>query len=255
MSLKSWFAVKKLQRALPVPVRSEKIDFSYNFLATHTQLKELLARRISPFLEAEGFQYDGEYRWIGPWEKHSRRVVQVRLLKGAGGEFAWGYCFDFIPVPDSQFKSCHYQRTDKSAGLQLLVWTRDLISPAETGSRAYQFSLFGADLAGVERRLFQVFQRSKPLGDAWFSAARGPEPLLAEAVRQSRIKNYHWPAPAYIEAFLLSALGRTDEGAEELEAWLSGEPQVSPDLREKLRKKLRECANIMTEPTEGPGSE
>ena len=253
MGLKDWLALKKLQPSLPGSVQSAEIN--RGFLATNTQLKELLARWISPFLGAEGFQYDGEYRWIGPWENHSRRVVQVRLLKGAGGEFAWGHCFDFIPVPNNNFNGYHYQRTDKNAGLQLFVWTRDLISPAEINSRTYQFSLFGDGLAAVEQRLFQVFQRSNPLGSAWFCAVQGPESLLAEAIRQSWIKYYHWPAPAYIKAFLLSALGQADKGAEELDAWLSEERQIPPELRKKLLKKLGECANIMTEPISVSGSE
>ena len=33
-----------------------KRPLSYDFLATNTQLKELLVRRISPALEAEGYQ-------------------------------------------------------------------------------------------------------------------------------------------------------------------------------------------------------
>lgn len=245
MSLKSWYNLKRLQWALPVPVQPVKINWSHDFLATNAQLKELLARRISPFLEAQGFQYDGSYRWLGPWNNHSRQVIQVRLLKGAGGEFAWGHCFDFIPVPNGSFKGCHYQRTDKSAGLQLFVWTRELISKAEIDSRAYQFSLFGADLSDVGQRLFHVFQRSQPLGDAWFRTTQGPEELLEEAGRQSQMKNYHWPTPAYIKAFLLSALGQADKGTEELDAWFSAERQISPDLREKLSKKLRDCEDLL----------
>lgn len=236
--------LKKLQQVFRTPPRPEQTH-SYDFLGTHTQLKELLARRASPVLEGEGYWYDGEYRWLGPWEDHSRRVVQVRLLKGAGGEFAWGHCFDCIPVLNSNFRGYHYQRTDKSADLQLFVWTRDLISQAEIDSRAYQFSLFGADLADVEQRLFQVFQRSKPLGDNWFRATQGPEALLAEAFRQGRVKTCHWPDPAYIGAFLLSALGRPEEGAAALDAWFSGEHQIPAELREKLREKLRGCKDLL----------
>ena len=249
MSLESWFALKKLRQTVPAPVRHVKADWSHDFLATNTQLKELLARRVSPILEGEGYVYDGQYRWIGPWENHSRRVVQVRLLKGAGGEFAWGYCFDFIPVPQNGWKGYRYQRTDKSADLQLFVWTRDLLFREEIESREYQFSLFGAGPADVERRLIQVFQRSKALGDAWFQASRGPESLLAEAVRQSREKNYHWPVPAYIEAFLLSALGRPEEGLEALNPrFFAREPQIPEELREKLRGKLKGCADMMVSP-------
>ena len=93
-----------------------KRPLSYDFLATNTQLKELLVRRISPALEAEGYQYNGEYQWIGPWENHSRRVIRVRLLKGAGGEFAWGWCFDFIPVPNVEQRLIQVFQRSKSLG-------------------------------------------------------------------------------------------------------------------------------------------
>ena len=203
-----------------------KRPLSYDFLATNTQLKELLVRRISPALEAEGYQYNGEYQWIGPWENHSRRVIRVRLLKGAGGEFAWGWCFDFIPVPNGNGKGYHYERTDKSADLQLFVWSRDLISKSEINSRAYEFSLFGADLADVEQRLIQVFQRSKSLGDTWFRVS-------------------HSPTPTYIKAFLLSALDQTDEGMQELDAAFTKEYRISEELQKKLCKKLQECRNVL----------
>lgn len=222
-----------------------KRPLSYDFLATNTQLKELLVRRISPALEAEGYQYNGEYQWIGPWENHSRRVIRVRLLKGAGGEFAWGWCFDFIPVPNGNGKGYHYERTDKSADLQLFVWSRDLISKSEINSRAYEFSLFGADLADVEQRLIQVFQRSKSLGDTWFRVSQGSDSLLAEAVRQSRQNNCHSPTPTYIKAFLLSALGQTDEGMQELDAAFAKEYRISEELQKKLCKKLQECRNVL----------
>lgn len=245
MRLKGWFTLKKLQRAIPAPVQPVRIDWSHRYLATNTQLKELLARRISPILEAEGYQYDDEYRWIRPWENHSRRVIQVRLLKGAGGEFAWGWCFDFVPVPQNACKGYRFQRTDKSADLQLFSWTRDLLSQKEIDSQEYQFSLFGADLNNVEERLSQVFQRSKLLGDAWFCATQSPELLLAEAMKQSQTKNYHWPAPAYVAAFLLSALGRPEEGLQRLGIWFDREPQISDELKAKLRKQLGKCANVI----------
>lgn len=222
-------------------------DRSYRFLATNTQLKEILGRRIAPALEAEGYQYDGEYQWIGPWEQHSRRVVRVRLLKGAGGEFAFGWCFDFVPVLQNDCKGYRYQRTDRSAGLQLFVWTRDLLSDAEIGSRKYQFSLFGADLADVEQRLVRVFARSEPLGEAWFRASRGPERCLEKAAEQGEQRLGHWPAPAYIRAFLLSAMDREEEGLRALDAWFDREPQIAGDLREKLEKKLRGCRGLLAD--------
>lgn len=231
------------RRSSPAPAA----DRAYDVLATNTQLKEMLSRRISPLLEAEGCQYDGAYRWIGPWEDHSRRVVCVRLLKGAGGEFAWGWCFDFAPVLQNDCKGYRWQRTDRSADLQLFVWTRDLLPQAEVEGRKYQFSLFGKDLPDVEDRLLQVFERSKPLGDVWFRSSQGPRALLAEAERQSGLTLHHWPAPEYIRAFLLSALGREEEALQALDAWLDREPQIADGLREKLRNKLQECAGLLTE--------
>jgi len=98
---------------------------------------------------------------------------------------------------------------------------------------------------GREKRLLQIFQRSKPLGDAWFYATRTPELLLAEAKKQSQKRNYHWPEPAYIQAFLLSALGQTDEGLQKLNAYFNQDHEISVELQEKLRKKLIGCKNIM----------
>ena len=238
MDWKNWPILGKSRRA------ESPSERSYDMLATNTQLKELLERRISPVLEAEGYRYDGAYQWIGPWEGHARRVVHVRLLKGAGGEFAFGWCFDFVPVLQNDGRGYRYQRTEKSAGLQLFVWTRDLISPKGAEGRSYQFSLFGRDLEDVERLLLQVFERSKPLGDAWFSASQGAERCLAMAGEQSRQTLNHWPAPEYIRAFLLSASGREEEGLRALNDWFAQDPQIADALREKLRGKLKECGNL-----------
>ena len=238
MDWKNWPILGKSRRA------ESPSERSYDMLATNTQLKELLKRRVSPVLEAEGYRYDGAYQWIGPWEAYARRVVRVRLLKGAGGEFAFGWCFDFVPVLQNDGKGYRYQRTEKSAGLQLFVWTRELISPEEAGSRNYQFSLFGRDLADVERRLLRVFERSKPLGDAWFSASQGAERVLAMAGEQSRQTLNHWPAPEYIRAFLLSASGREEEGLRALNDWFAQDHQIADELQKKLRGKLRECGNL-----------
>jgi len=87
----------------------------------------------------------------------------------------------------------------------------------------------------------------KLLGDAWFCATQNPELLLAEAMKQSQTKNYHWPAPAYVAAFLLSALGRPEEGLQRLGIWFDREPQISDELKEKLRKQLGKCANVITD--------
>jgi len=223
--------------------RFQKTSSSHSVLATNKQFKEMLARQVSPSLEAEGYRYDGGYQWISPWENHSRRIIHARLLKGAGGEFSWGYCFDFIPIPSNDFKGLRYARTDKSASKQLFVWAQDLV--ADTDWPAFRFSFFGADLEDVERKLHQVYERSKPLGDAWFRSTQGAEELLAEAVRQSQERNGHWPEPVYMQAFLLSALGQPEAGARALNTWLEQEPRVTVELQEKLRQKLTQCSHAM----------
>ena len=86
MSLESWFALKKLRQTVPAPVRHVKADWSHDFLATNTQLKELLARRVSPILEGEGFYRNCErsmvYSVISSAE--SQRVIHA--IKEADGE-------------------------------------------------------------------------------------------------------------------------------------------------------------------------
>ena len=64
----------KLAAAFHAPVRGVRAAPS-EYLASDTELKALLARRIAPEMEAEGCTYDGQYTWYGPWEGHSRRVV------------------------------------------------------------------------------------------------------------------------------------------------------------------------------------
>lgn len=229
-------------------MKSQKTSSSYNVLATNKQFKEMLTRQVSLSLEAEGYRYDGGYQWISPWENHSRRIIRVRLLKGAGGELSWGYCFDFIPILSNDLKSFHYERTDKSAGLQLFVWAQDLVS--DTDWSAFRFSFFGTNFEDVERKLRQVYERSKPLGDAWFRSTQGAERILTEAIRQSQEKNCHWPNPVYIQAFLLSALGQPEAGLQTLNAWLVQEPKVTVELQEKLHQKLIQCSYVMITGTE-----
>lgn len=217
------------------------------FMATCNQLKELMNQELSPILEGEGYQYDGRYQWLSPWEDHCRRIICVRLLKGAGAEFGWGYCFDFVPSIRNNLKDCYYLRTDKSAGLQLFLSAQETRCSAELGEfRNWEFSRMAKDLEEVRQLMLRTFQESKPRWEAWFRASQGPENLLAEATRQSQGKDCHWPSARYIQAFLLSAVGRPEEGLQELNAWFEQDYlELSSELKEKLRKKLGECANII----------
>lgn len=55
----------KLTAALHAPVRGVEAAPAAR-LAANTELKERLARRIAPELEAADFTYDGAYTWYGP---------------------------------------------------------------------------------------------------------------------------------------------------------------------------------------------
>lgn len=195
----------KLAAALHAPVRSIAVTPS-EYLATNAELKEMLARRITPEMEAVGYTYNGACTWCGPWEDHGRRVVEARLVKGAGACFVWGRCFDFLPVLSGNLRSLRYMRTDKTVG-------RQLMGPSRTWDET--FSL----LTG------------------------GPERLEAERQRDNPYSS--WPAPNYVRAFLLAALGRKQEAEAGMEAELdrmaagSG-PEPPPEVRAKLLSKLRE---------------
>jgi len=218
---------------------------SYAYLATNAELKEILARRITPLMEKAGYTCDGQYTWFSPWEGHSRQVVRVYLLKGASAMFQWGRCFDFLPVPSGSWTAIRYQRTDRSVGMQLFTWPEGhwTRNPRRTG----YFSQFGADLRDVERQVWTAFQEARPAWEAWFRETAGLEASLREAERQSaETFNINWPRPQYVRAFLLAALGRQAEGAEALEAYFCMEAAqdgtgISPEIREKLRKKLLSC--------------
>lgn len=172
---------------------------AYDFLATYPQLKELLAARISP--ELPGFSYDGGYLWYSPWEDHCRKVVRVYLLKGAGAIFQWGLCFDFLPVVNGEGRNIHYQRTDKSVGLQLFCWPPGHWGPGP--GRSCRFSLFGRDLEAVERRLMEAFREAQLLFEPWFDRCGSLPGALAEARRQMEdpAVRMNWPVPGYVLAF------------------------------------------------------
>lgn len=227
-----------------------------DFLATHTQLKKILARRISPELEAEGYFYDGRYLWYGPWEERCRKVVRVGLSKGAGAVFMWGLCFDFLPVfgwDGKKVCNIHYQRTDKAVDLQLFT-TPPTHSPLGRKPSVFpcRFSLFGKDLEDVEAQTVRAFQEARPLFGDWFQETAGLSGALEEAKRQAADPyNCNWPAPGYVLAFLLAASGQGAEASAALETYFARWEEHSgvfpPDERAKLEQKLRTLGNPSTE--------
>ena len=224
----------KLTAALHTPVRSVRAAPS-EYLASDTELKAILARRIAPELEAADFTYDGAYTWYGPWEDHSRRVVEARRLKGAGVCFVWGRCFDFLPVLAGDGKRLRYMRTDKAVG-------RQLMGPCRTWDES--FSLLTDGPERLEADAAAALRRDKPLWEAWFRETEGLAACLREAERQRDNPCSSWPTPDYVRAFLLAALGRKQEGMAVMEAELDrmatgGGPEVPGEVREKLLNKLR----------------
>ncbi len=228
-------------------LEEEKNGQSEPFLETCNQLKGLMDQELSPILEGEGYRYDGRYQWLGPWENHCRRIICVRLLKGAGAEFAWAYCFDFIPSIRNNCKDLYYVRTDKSAEIQLFLCAQEARRGVEPETFLdWEFSLMAKDLENVRQLMLHVFQKSKPRWEAWYRTTHGPENLLSEATRQGREMDCHWPSARYIRALLLSAMGKPDEGMQALNAWFEQDfVEIPAELQEKLRKKLKECANVM----------
>lgn len=236
--------IKDLQEKINAPVRGLHIEGDHSYLATCSELKEILARRVDPILSAEGYAYDGAYQWIGPWESdHSRRIIKASLLKGAGVIFMWGRCYDFIPVLSNDRKSYRYQRTDKSAGLQMFPRPTDLHSAPipEMKGVPQEFSLFGPDLADVERRTFDAFIQTKPLWETWFGLTEGYEAAIAELDRQINYGySINWPPPAYVKAFLLAATEGADAGLAALNDYFSDSEhlQPTPEVQDKIRAKL-----------------
>ena len=224
----------KLTAALHAPVRGVEAAPAAR-LAANTELKERLARRIAPELEAADFTYDGAYTWYGPWEDHSRRVVEARRLKGAGVCFVWGRCFDFLPVLAGDGKRLRYMRTDKAVG-------RQLMGPCRTWDES--FSLLTDGPERLEADAAAALRRDKPLWEAWFRETEGLAACLREAERQRDNPYSSWPTPDYVRAFLLAALGQKQEGMAVMEAELDrmaagGGPEVPGEVREKLLNKLR----------------
>ncbi|MBQ3569473.1 MAG: hypothetical protein IJA20_02245 [Methanocorpusculum sp.] len=236
--------IKDLQKKINAPVRGLHIEGDHSYLATYTELKKILARRVDPILSAEGYSYDGAYQWIGPWENdHSRRIIKTSLLKGAGVIYMWGRCYDFIPVISNDGKSYRYQRTDKSAGLQMFPRPTDLHAAPipEMKGVPKEFSLFGPDLADVERRTFDAFIETKPLWETWFGLTEGYEAAIAELDRQINYGySVNWPAVAYVKAFLLAVHEGPDIGLEALNTYFQDEYYTPPaeDMQDKIRAKL-----------------
>ena len=225
----------KLNAALHAPVRSVRAAPS-EYLASDTELKAILARRIAPEIESEGYTYDGQYTWYGPWEGYSRQVVEARRLKGAGVCFVWGRCFDFLPVLAGNGKRLRYMRTDKTMG-------RQLMGPCRAWGES--FSLLATGPEELEADATAAFLRDKPLWEAWFRETKGLPACLREAERQRDNPYSSWPTPDYVRAFLLAALGRKQEAMAAMAAELDrmaaeGGPEPPPEVREKLMNKLRE---------------
>ena len=225
----------KLAAALHAPVRSIAVTPS-EYLATNAELKEMLARRITPEMEAVGYTYNGACTWCGPWEDHGRRVVEARLVKGAGACFVWGRCFDFLPVLSGNLRSLRYMRTDKTVG-------RQLMGPSRTWDET--FSLLTGGPERLEADAAAAFLRDRPAWETWFRETDSLEACLREAERQLDNPYSSCPAPNYVRAFLLAALGRKQEAEAGMEAELdrmaagSG-PEPPPEVRAKLLSKLRE---------------
>lgn len=229
--------------------QQESAAFCY---VTNAQLKEMLDRQVTPLLAAEGFLYDGGYVWFGPWEEHCRRVVRVYLLKGAA-IFQWGLCFDFLPVFNWEGRNLHYQRTDKSVGLQLFTWPEGHWQ--QPPSRHCRFRMFGTGPEEVECQIGRAFGEAQAAFHPWFREAAGLAGALEEAQRQAAApRSYNWPQPGYVLAFLLAANGRPEEGETALETfltqWEERGGKVSDQLREALKKKLRSCGDLRADSAE-----
>ncbi|MBQ8598090.1 MAG: hypothetical protein IJ409_09905 [Lachnospiraceae bacterium] len=202
--------------------------------------KEYIPILLSPLLEQKfHMQYLGNYKWCGPWENGTRKILQLFLLKGDTAVFEWGYNYSFLPIIQS--RKLTYQRTDKNAAAQL----RDL--PAAfidfEDWKPFCIPMHSDSEAKLTAQIKAVYNRTLPFIQDWYKRTATSDGMINEADFQINHQNYYkffFPSQPYVKAFLLAVNGQGKEAEAVLES--SDEyREADEDIRRKLMKKLTEC--------------
>ena len=75
---------------------------------------EILNNQVTPLCQSMGLSiWNGKYKWFSKFNDFGiKHVLEYVPLKGYGGCFAYGNCFDFVPTLSG--KRLNHHRTDKS---------------------------------------------------------------------------------------------------------------------------------------------
>ncbi len=85
---------------------------------------EIFNEIVTPKFSQIGLtNWNGKYLWFSNFnEEGIKYVIEYNVLKGFGGSFSFGICYDFVPTITSQNKLT-YHKTDKSTKI---IYYKDL---------------------------------------------------------------------------------------------------------------------------------
>lgn len=199
----------------------------------------IVASHLNPRLRALGFVQVTPRRWVDGSAPPIRRLFEMRLLKGAAMEPAWGFSLDFVPH-FSNGKVC-WHRSNRSAKFDV---------PVEMKSRSYASFLHGADRLNydLERQLPVALERAQ---DTW-SLGSNPAGVLhiLREIRERRIGYFYVYFDEQLpltSMFLSAKIGDLAGAQAELEAY-AAKYELAEAVSAKLAKHLREVAAAGKEP-------
>lgn len=202
--------------------------------------KNYIPDLLSPILKNTFcMQYLGDYKWCGPWENDTRKLIQLFFLEGDTAIFEWGYNYHFLPIVKSG--KIAYQRTDKTAAAQLRNMPAPFIDFEDWKPFCIPMHAKFEDMLKAE--IETVWSRTFPFIKNWYEQTSTLEDMIKEAdfqIHHQKYYNFFSPSQQYIRAFLLAASGQYNEAVNSLET-SDTFIEAGDELRPKLMKKLTEC--------------
>ena len=134
---------------------------------------EIFNEIVTPkFSEIGLTNWNGKYLWFSNFnEEGMKYVIEYNVLKGFGGSFSFGICYDFVPTITSQNKWT-YHKTDKSTKIihykRLEGWQKSL----ENNSRINPDRISTVNEEKFRKSLNIVLENNIPKLKKWFEENR-----------------------------------------------------------------------------------
>ena len=209
---------------------------------------EILNEIATPkFAEIGLNHWNGKYLWFSDFNEDGIKfVVEYNVLKGFGGSFSFGICYDFIPTISSQNKFI-YHKTDKSTKIiyykRLEGWQKSY----ENNSRINPDRISTVNEEKFRKSLKNVIENNMPKLKKWFEENKTIEQNITSLLVEIKNPTYEIGRRTISFEYILGFINAKNNDFDSAEFWIkkhfdnSGN-EVEQDLVLEKFKALKKTA-------------